>query len=544
MRFLTLSFPRLAAAALFLSVCQLPIVSAQTSTFLGGSGSTISSREGWTTSGNWSPTGIPNGSTVWAQIGPNQTTTPGEGNRLRIFYPSSTLGSDDTLTIGAISFLNTLTSPDSTYEVQNNSTSTKGTLSLFGIDTTIGGQQRTVILEQNSTLVDDVAFTQALSGQEFVLSTSGAISVVEGASLTLTTKITEDASPRAITKIGPGMLSFANVRSLGNESSASTYSGGFTLEEGTVQWDISGSSSASPFGIGPLTLKGGTLRSTTTGGRTINVSINLDGGATIGSTETGFTGNITVNSASGSLTTTLLSDSVVTIADGATTIWNQAISGTGNLTKAGGGLLNLNGLGGDLTYTGNTIAAAGTLVIDGDYTGSGTFEVQSGATLTGTGSIAGATTILAGGTLAPGASPGVLSFGGDLSLAGTTVMEINGPARGTDYDGIDVAGTLGYGGTLDLQIPSTLADGTYQLFDGFASQSGSFASITLAGAYSGSLAESAGVWTGSFQGQNFTFTSGTGDLVVVPEPAALAAALTGLAVAAGMRRWRRAGLKR
>jgi hypothetical protein len=254
--------------------------------------------------------------------------------------------------------------------------------------------------------------------------------------------------------------------------------------------------------------------------------------------------NITVNSASGSLTTTLLSDSVVTIADGATTIWNQAISGTGNLTKAGGGLLNLNGLGGDLTYTGNTIAAAGTLVIDGDYTGSGTFEVQSGATLTGTGSIAGATTILAGGTLAPGASPGVLSFGGDLSLAGTTVMEINGPARGTDYDGIDVAGALAYGGTLDLQIPSTLADGTYQLFDGFASQSGSFASITLAGAYSGSLAESAGVWTGSFQGQNFTFTSGTGDLVVVPEPAALAAALTGLAVAAGMRRWRRAGLKR
>jgi hypothetical protein len=547
MRFLTLSFPRLAAAALFLSVCQLPIVSAQTSTFLGGSGSTISSREGWTTSDNWSPTGIPEGSTVWAEIGPNGTTTPGEGNRLRIFYPSSEF-TDFTLNVGAISFLNTLTSPELTYEVQNNAnTSTpgrKGFVQFYGVDTTIGGQQRTVILEQNSTLVDDVAFTQALSGQEFVLSTSGAISVVEGASLTLTTKITEDASPRAITKIGPGMLSFANVRSLGNESSASTYSGGFTLEEGTVQYAISGSSSASPFGIGPLTLKGGTLRSTTTSGRTINVSINLDGGATIGSTETGFTGNITVNSASGSLTTTLLSDSVVTIADGATTIWNQAISGTGNLTKAGGGLLNLNGFGGDLTYTGNTIAAEGTLVIDGDYTGSGTFEVQSGATLTGTGSIAGATTILAGGTLAPGASPGVLSFGGDLSLAGTTVMEINGPARGTDYDGIDVAGTLTYGGTLDLQIPSTLADGTYQLFDGFASQSGSFASITLAGAYSGSLAESAGVWTGSFQGQNFTFTSGTGDLVVVPEPAALAAALTGLAVAAGMRRWRRAGLKR
>jgi hypothetical protein len=529
MRFSTLSFPRLAAAALVLSVSQLPTVSAQTvKTFIGGGSPTNS----WTIPSNWTPSGVPNASDIWAQIDSRSTTEDVQ----TILYTSSNLPTSPVMSLGAMSFLPTLTlSSGTSLSVQNNSTTTKGTLKFFGIDTTIDGQPRRIVLDNSSTL-SNVSFTQSNAGQDFELNTSGVIHVAANTQLTSTATILEAGGARALTKIGPGTLIFS-----GASSDDSVYSGGFVMEDGIVQWSISGSSSASPLGIGPLTLQGGTLRSTTTTGRSVNVSIVLDGGATLGSTEEGFTGNITVNSGGGSLTTTLLSDSVVTIADGATTIWNQAISGTGNLTKAGGGLLNLNGFGGDLTYTGNTIAAAGTLEIDGDYTGSGTFEVQNGATLTGTGSIAGATTILAGGTLSPGASPGLLTFGDDLSLAGTTVMEIDGPTRGTDYDGIDVAGTLGYGGTLDLQIPSTLADGTYQLFDGFASESGSFASITLSGAYTGSLSESAGVWTGSFGGQDFTFTNATGDLAVVPEPAALAVAVAGLAVAAGVRRWRRSG---
>ena len=82
-----------------------------------------------------------------------------------------------------------------------------------------------------------------------------------------------------------------------------------------------------------------------------------------------------------------------------------------------------------------------------------------------------------------------------------------------------------------------LTNGTYELFDGFASQTSTFSSITLAGAYTGSLAESAGVWTGSFGGQDFTFTNATGDLSVVPEPSVLA--LAGIAVAAVGGLWRR-----
>jgi len=484
--------------------------------------------DSWTINGNWNPTGVPNASGIWAEIDSRGTTASPQ----RILYTSTNLITAPVMSLGAISFLPTLTlSSGTSLLIQNNSTSTKGTLKLFGIDTTIGGVPRRIVLDNSSTL-SNVSFTQTLAGQDFELNTSGVIHVAENTQLTSTATILEAGGSRALTKIGPGTLVFS-----GTTSDDSVYSGGFVMEQGVVQWTNSGSTSASPFGIGPLTLQGGTLRSSSTTGRSINVDIVLDGGATLGSTETGLTGNITINRGSGALTTTLLSDSVVTIADGATTIWNQAISGSGNLTKAGGGLLNLNGFGGDLTYSGNTIAAAGTLVIDGNSTSSGTVEVQSGATLSGTGSIAGATTILAGGTLAPGRSPGVLSFGDNLSLAGTTVIEINGPARGTDYDGVDVAGALAYGGSLDLQIPTVLTNGTYELFDGFASQTSTFSSITLAGAYTGSLAESAGVWTGSFGGQDFTFTNATGDLSVVPEPSVLA--LAGIAVAAVGGLWRR-----
>lgn len=52
-----------------------------------------------------------------------------------------------------------------------------------------------------------------------------------------------------------------------------------------------------PFGLGPLTVRSGTLRSTGTSGRSVNVSVVLDGPVEIGSTTATQTGGITVNSA-------------------------------------------------------------------------------------------------------------------------------------------------------------------------------------------------------------------------------------------------------
>ena len=171
----------------------------------------------------------------------------------------------------------------------------------------------------------------------------------------------------------------------------------------------------------------------------------------------------------------------------------------------------------------------------GNMTSPSAVSILSAATLLGTGTLAGPTSILAGGTFSPGAvsgTTGVFTFGsGGLSLAGQTLMEVAGATRGTQYDGADIGGALGYGGSLLLQFSGTVADNTtLDLFRGFASQAGTFSSITVAGSYSGSLTESSGVWTGRLGGQDFTFTNSTGSLVIVPEPAI--SLLAGLGVVA------------
>ena len=517
-----------------------PVRAQSVSTFLGGSGATDLSQTGWTTAGNWNTGTVATGTGVWARINSSTATT------LRINYGSSSVGTTGTLTVGAISFLPTLTlATGSTYEVRNSSTGTKGTLRFYGLTATIDGTSRTIILD-NQTTLSDVGFSQSSAGQDFELYVSGAINVAANTSVTLSPLIRDGgATPRSITKIGNGVLSFAGVPYAGtttNSSTNSTYSGGFTLNGGIVQWAASGVSGTNPFGSGSLTLRSGTLRSTTSTGKSINSSVVLDGSVTLGSADPLFNGNITINSSGGALATTIASNSIVSIAGSGSTAWNQSTSGTGSLTKAGPGLLRFTTLS-TLAHTGSTAVQDGTLIMAGNMTSPGAVSILNAATLLGTGTIAGPTSIFSGGTFSPGAvsgTSGVFTFGvGGLSLGGQALMEVAGTTRGTEYDAVDIGGALGYGGSLLLQFSGTLADNTtLELFKGFASQAGTFSSITVAGAYSGSLTESSGVWTGRLGGQDFTFTNSTGNLVIVPEP--VASLLAGLGIAAtAMQAWRR-----
>lgn len=425
----------------------------------------VGSGDGWTSSSNWSPEGVPEGPLAWAQIGAIPDNP--EMNTLRIFYPSNFLTAEaaNTLIVGAISFLPQLDNLSDVLEVQNNASindpenpdARKGFLRFEGVDTEIAGQQRRLILD-NSSPIGEVSFTQSLSGQEFELATSGAIHVAENSSLRLSTKITEDGSPRSITKIGEGILTFGNVRNLGNESHQSTYSGGFVLEEGIVQWDLSGSSSASAFGTdGSLTLRGGNLRSTTGTARSINVNVELDGGAAFGSSDSDFNGNITVNSVSGSLSTTVSSDSTLTIAPDQTTTWHQGTSGPGGLTKDGEGLLRFSGLGGDLDHGGNTVVAEGTLVVDGLLTATGAVEVLLGATLKGTGGIgasAEALTVRSGGILAFGYNNvGTTQVNRNLLMEDASVLVFNFQDLGV-FDALQAFGAVELGelGAVSLNL--------------------------------------------------------------------------------------------
>ncbi len=207
------------------------------------------------------------------------------------------------------------------------------------------------------------------------------------------------------------------------------------------------------------------------------------------------------------------------------------ISGAGALFVEDGTLTLTN----DNTYTGATTVNGGELVIDGSTSSTSLVTVNSSGALGGSGTVGAATTIH--GSLKPGNSAGELAFGNSLTLqnGAATTMEIVGlnMVRGVDYDGVDVTGSMTYGGSLILDFGTLFGAGnyTFNLFDfGSLTEDASFASVTLAGLYSGTLVNDSGVW-GLTNGDNiWTFTESTGDLnlAVIPEPRAALLGAIGL----------------
>jgi autotransporter-associated beta strand protein len=221
----------------------------------------------------------------------------------------------------------------------------------------------------------------------------------------------------------------------------------------------------------------------------------------------------------------------------ASTAYAGSLTGAGSLVKTGAGTLTLSGSN---TYGGTTTVSGGTLLVNGNHSAAaGALTVDALATLGGSGTIGGAITV--NGILSPGNSPGVLSIA-SLALGGssTSLFEINGTSRGAQYDGVDISSFGGptYGGMLSLVFGngSAFADNTiFNLFSFNGGPSGAFSTVASSGFYTGT-------WTnnndGTFKleqgGQTLTFSQSTGDIVVVPEPAALALA----GIGAGLVGWK------
>ncbi|QDT42993.1 Extracellular serine protease precursor [Gimesia alba] len=134
-----------------------------------------------------------------------------------------------------------------------------------------------------------------------------------------------------------------------------------------------------------------------------------------------------------------------------------SISGDGSLTKSGAGEFTLSG---NSSFTGSTTVQGGLLEVEGTLKTSDVI-VSNGATLGGSGNIDAPVTINAGGVLSPGSSPGILSTGNLTFAAGSTLnVEIDGTIAGTEYDQIQVAGTVDLtGATLNLISTFTAAAG-------------------------------------------------------------------------------------
>ncbi|MEI8042738.1 MAG: hypothetical protein WCL11_15105 [Verrucomicrobiota bacterium] len=213
------------------------------------------------------------------------------------------------------------------------------------------------------------------------------------------------------------------------------------------------------------------------------------------------------------------------------------IDGPGALTLGSGNGAGFLQLTGTNTYSGATTITTGTLLVgqnswpsnspsitvssgqalDGTAI-SGGIVVGASQTLLGRGSVRGATTI--NGTFKPGSSDTdikTFSFNNNLTLAGTTVMELNKDLVGQTNDLATGIATLQYGGTLTVNnvgaTPLAIGD-SFKLFSA-ANQTGSFALTNLP-----VLAE--GVWnwnpangTLSVVPPSITFsTSGSGTLAL------------------------------
>ena len=265
----------------------------------------------------------------------------------------------------------------------------------------------------------------------------------------------------------------------------------------------------------------------------------------------------------------------VKVASGNSTSIGSILSGTGGLTKSGSGTLVLTGTN---TYTGTTNLDQGTLVVNGSLS-SGEVNIASGtmpsgaARLKGNGVIGGATTFAAdpdgsgsqtGGIHSPGESVGKQNFTSDLTYSHGSIFEWEisatlkdsntpGAARGTDWDAVNVAGSLTTTG--DGAIFRVVLDGASTFANAFWMENRIWSDI-IRTADAGSPVDYSAIFGGGFQHFNYGGVAGTlnelGDVstygsftiqghdlkwTAVPEPSGV---LTGLLLSSALLRRKRA----
>jgi autotransporter-associated beta strand protein len=293
----------------------------------------------------------------------------------------------------------------------------------------------------------------------------------------------ESSSTGILVKQGAGTLALGGV---------STFSGNVSINNGTVQLTTGNNRlpTSTTINLGqPASGNVGTLD--LNGFNQTIAGLNSSAGD---GTETAQ--SIVTNSSATASTLTLSGGGAYSYGAG-TVINSGIIAGDINLVVNGGGT---NTLGDINTYTGTTMVNAGTLALTGvgviagtpeitvaagatldvSARADGTLTLGSGQQLDGFGTVNGIVAAASGSTLAPGNSStiGTLTVLGNVTFNGTNLMKLN--QTGATNDVLSVAGTLTYGGTLNVaNLSGTLAAGdSFQLFNA-QSYAGSFSVTNL-----------------------------------------------------------------
>ncbi|MEO6752572.1 MAG: autotransporter-associated beta strand repeat-containing protein [Chthoniobacteraceae bacterium] len=311
------------------------------------------------------------------------------------------------------------------------------------------------------------ANTQTLSG---VISGTGTLNQ-NGAGRTI---LTGNNTYAGVTTINAGILQVGNggvSGSLGTGAVTDNAALVFNRSDAiTVANLISGTGTLTQQGAGTTTLTGANTYTGVTNvnagtlqvgdGATGNIQsgqINIVGGAT-------FALNLANN---GTLPGNIANGGTINAISANTQTFAGNISGTGVFNQTGTGLTILTGAS---TYTGATTVVNGNLRVNGSL-GNTAVTVQNGATLSGFGSIAGNVTVLTGGNLNPGSSPGTLTTGTMVLNAGSNLnFELGVPGvigqqvlPGNDL--VNVNGNLTLDGNLNVTQLAGFGSGSYRLFN-------------------------------------------------------------------------------
>ena len=468
-----------AAVAAASSLAQLHIAAAATHTWNG------STDANWNTAANWTSNAIPNANTEDVVF-----NTPGAGNL-------SVTASAGTLTIRSLTF-----SADATNPVTIN----VGTAGQFIINGQTGDDVTV------TTGAHKIQGTGTTTVSELKLNATD-FNIASGASLELAARLAANATSNNYSKSGAGTLL---ITAQNGSTGGWNFTGGtFTINGGVV---VLRSSQAMGNSSNRVAINSGAAMQLENNSYVAtNGVVALNNGGTLRAV--GATSNRAIGAGTGQIF--LTGASSIDANDGTMTL-TQDINGAGSFTKIGAGTLILNDGGANTvsTYTGNTTIATGTLALGatGTFGASPRVEVQSGAalnvtaagynvpasqTLAGNGTVYGNVNLAgANSAIAPGSSPGTLTFANDLTLtSGQLKLDLsstNDVGNGVN-DLIVVGGNLNLNGNTLLNITRTAGSvsGTYTVLQ-----------------YAGSLA-GAGTLTAPVVRQGLTVDTSTGGVVKV-----------------------------
>jgi len=342
----------------------------------------------WNATGNWAPDGAPPSSSNSNLLFDNRNGNP------PVTLPS-TLFVNSTRSVGQVTFDNANGVLPATLSIGNNftdATVTPQTLTIFS----------GITLRNTTTQVNFVGGTVTPAA-------GGILSLALGANNTFTTSASSLLQINSSVTIGGGFgITTAGLGAVGLNAQ-NTFTGGVTVGGGTtlrIGTTTSGTVSVGMLvggqtGTGTLILQdGATFSSNSTGSRSVQNNVSMAGNLTLGATAT-FTGPLTFNSIS-SANETLTTPATMTMTGNTSLTANvntsiaNVIGGGFGLTTAGPGAVSLSALNtftGGITVAGGATLRAGassTVVsgsISGGALGTGLLTLQSGATLTPTGTI-------------------------------------------------------------------------------------------------------------------------------------------------------------